>query len=373
MAKIEIDQPKTLVVSQKLLWVIVVIIMAQVGLFAFGFYRNLKPSVKYVEKTIILPSEDQGTVIPPPSTPLPKPPQIRPFPDLAPLPKGFQDTSRRILIRNQFQFDPAVNNPLEDRLLRDARTARVKSDMRMVALKLGEVLTKFPESVHAHYQLADMYEAMGIYDKAIEHYEAVFSFGLSVAGPLYKTASQKLIQGFYKETNYGEKMAIGTIHQFEDSNITQAQDITITIPIISSPSHVIEPDQVSIEVKIFDKQGKNVVRSLHSNSPEFTWSRPVRDWMTNGEEFLIAKYYLTNDETNPLFQSLEPRAYYGYVIELYYEGVLLDQVAWPRILSNKIAGQSGSDLFDFSFEDGYDDINPENLLLPLPENKPENK
>ena len=144
------------------------------------------------------------------------------------------------------------------------------------------------------------------------------------------------------------------------------QDLTITIPILSSPSLMVDPSQVSVTVRIFDKMDTQVVPALPSNQPECNWSKTPVTWQENGEEFLIAHYYLSNEPEDGLFGSLEPRKYYGYVIELSYEGELLDQVAWPRILSNKLAGQSGLDLLDFSFED--DSVNFDNPLLPLPDN-----
>jgi len=199
---------------------------------------------------------------------------------------------------------------------------------------------------------------MGIYDKAIQNYEEVFSLGISVAGPLYEISAKKLKEGFYRERQFGELMAIGTIHQYQDPNITKGQDITITIPVLSSPTHMVDPSQVSVTVSIFDKIDTQVVPALPSNVPECTWSKTPVTWRSNGEEFLIAKYYLPDEPKQGIFSSLEPRKYYGYVIELSYEGELLDQVAWPRILSNKLAGQSGLDLLEFSFEDDSSGINP---------------
>ena len=311
MAHLEPEAPKTIVVSKKLLYFFVLIVLAQIGLFAFGFYRNLNPQkqVEYVDRPVLVGEANSSTVT---AAPQPRP-GLTPLPDLPPLPKGFGPQNQPNYNPDQvFQFDPVINNPLEETLLKDARTARVKSDMRAVAVKLGETLNKFPHSVHAQFQLADMYEAMGIYDKAVEYYEKVFTQGSTEAGALYKVAAQKLKEGFYKEREFGELMAIGTIHQFQNPNITKGQDITITIPILSAPTLSVDADQVSIDVKIFDKSGDLVVPSLPSNEAEFTWSKDVRDWVTNGEEYLIAHYYIPEEDANSIYNSLEPRKYYGY-------------------------------------------------------------
>jgi len=264
MANHENSPKKTLVVSRTLLWVFSALVAIQLALFAVGFYRNLKPQtvIQYIDKPIIVADSTS------PDLPQQQPQRtgIRPLPELPPLPRGFErDRSPTPTSPQQFQFSPPVHNPLEESLLKEARTARVKSDMRATALKLGETVAKFPDSIHAKYQLADMYEAMGIYDKAIQYYEDVFSLGVSLAGPLYEISARKLKEGFYREREFGELMAIGTVHQYQDSNVAAGQDLTITIPILSSPSLMVDPSQVSVTVRIFDKMDTQVVPALPSN------------------------------------------------------------------------------------------------------------
>ncbi len=362
MAHLEPEQQKSILVSQKIFWVIGAVMIVQLILFAIGFYRNLHPQVRVEYLPITSAHSSAVTPNQLPATPDP----LRPLPELPPLPKGFgANQVAPSAPLQEFTFDPPVNAPLEAQLLKEARIARVKSDMRAVALKLSAVQEEFPQSIHAQYQLAEMYESMGIYDKAVESYERVFQYGISQAGPLYHIAAQKLKEGFYKENHFGELMTIGTIHQYQDLSITVGQQMTITIPILASPEIVVDPKQVSVDIRIFDKMGKQVTRNLPASNPSYSWTREVRDWLTNGEEFLVVNYYLPEDSAEGLFGSLDPRSYYGYIIELTYQGELLDQVAWPRILANKISGQAGSELIDFSFEDESWGVDFDNLLPPL--------
>lgn len=348
--------------------VILLVGFAQVILFGLGVMKKLKaePEVKIVEKVVprfvaVRPADS-------PKLEAPKPREIKPLPDLPPLPKNFtsQRTSAAPPENTAFTFDPPVTDPLEERLLKEAKTARVAGDMRAMSLKLAEAENSFTDSPHVLFLYADLYEAMGIFDKASEYYEKVFSKGLAESGSLYRISAQKLKQGFLVEKEPVHALAIGTVNQFLDNRIETGESISLTIPILSSPEELIDPSQVSVSVRIFDSIDGEVVPCLPSNKAIVKWGDYPVDWQSNGIENLLADYYLPSTPAPDDYGMLGARKYHGYSIELSYRGQLVDQYAWPRILASKIETQPDYGLFDFPYDDTDLDINYDNPLLPPP-------
>lgn len=331
--------------------------VCQIFLFGFGVMKKLQapPIIKIVEKevpkfiTIKAPKENNA---------------LTALPDLPPLPKGFTSNRASAPLDNKasFQFDPPVKDPLEEKALKEAKTARIAGDMRLVALKLEEAEKVSPKSPHIAFLYGDMYEAMGIFDKASESYEKVFSYGLSVAGSLYRISAQKLKDGFGIKKDQTRILGIGNINQFRDEAIETGESITINIPILSSPEENIDPSQVTLSVRIFDRIDQQVVPCLPSNRASCKWKDSKVNWKKNGMEHLVANYYLPS-VPSPHDLGIGPRSYYGYSIELSYRGELVDQAAWPRVLAKK-TGVYSSDDFNLPFDDSDIEVNFGSLLPP---------
>ncbi len=335
--------------------------VCQILLFAYGAINKLQapPVIKIVEKevpkfiTIKAPREQINTKN-----------ALTELPDLPPLPKGFtsERASAPLDDKTTFKFDPPIKDPLAEKLLKEAKTARIAGDMRLVALKLEEAKKVSPKSPHVTFLYGDMYEAMGIFDKASESYEKVFSYGLNIAGPLYRISAQKLKDGFGIKKDQTQILAIGNINQFRDKTIETGESITLNIPILSSPEEYIDPSQVTLSVRIFDRINQQIVPCLPSNRASCKWKDSKVNWEKNGMEYLVASYYLpsvpSSDDTG-----IGPRTYYGYSIELSYRGELVDQAAWPRILAKKTEIYSSDD-FNFPFDGSDVEVNFGSLLPP---------
>ena len=309
---------------------------------------------KVVTQYIALQPENTTTIKAAP------PREVRPLPDLPPLPSAYNIAPPRLPADGSpgFTFSPPVSDPLEEKLLREAREARILGDMRAVALKLEEVISKNPSNPHAIFQNAEMFESMGIFDKAAESYEDVLLLGIGQSGDLYRKAAQKLKEGLSNNQFTKNALAIGSVHQFIDEKIETGESVKITIPIISSPEETINPAEVSLSINIFDEIDGEIVPCLPSNRATYTWKNEPRTWQINGEELLTAYYYLPNTPSVDDYDTLGPRKYYGYTIELSYKGRLVDLYAWPRILFSKL-NYSYSNLDPY-----YPDYQYDQFLLP---------
>lgn len=292
------------------------------------------------------------------------PREIQPLPDLPPLPRGLGEKPVISVTQNEgFTFDPPVTDPLEKKLLKEAKAARVAGDLRLVSVKLAEIEGQFGETPHGLALYADLYETMGIFDKAAEFHEKVFSIGLAEAGPLYRLSAEKLKNGFLQNELPVHALAVGTVHQQRNEDIQTGESISLSIPILSSPVEVIDPSQVSVAVRIFDTVDGEILPCLPSNKAIVKWKDDTVDWQVNGLEDLLAEYYLPSTPTDE-FGIYGIRSYYGYAIELFYKGELIDQYAWPRILAGRKENLNEFDLNFFPSDGEEIDYNPDNLLLP---------
>lgn len=271
---------------------------------------------------------------------------------------------------------PPIASPIVERLIEEARTLRVAGDSMRAMLKLEEAAKTAPQDANVLYQFAEVFETMGLYDQAADYYQGVFSLGTMGAGSLYEMAAMKLRDGIEQPDDMADKFALGRIRVFEDKSWDEGQRVILSIPVSAAAGLKQSGDELKrsleIQVHLYDElQGEPVLRDQFNSSFDENWVTPPIDWQDGGEELLRAIYEIpgAGNKTNHL---LGERRYYGQVVELYYEGKLLDRLASPRRLALEVSktGQSARGEEIFFYPDNYvpDDFNFDNPLLPpLPE------
>jgi TPR repeat len=242
---------------------------------------------------------------------------------------------------------PEVSDPRSERLIKEARQARVAGDMMRAIVKLEEALNQSPEDPSVHYELGLVHEQMGVNDTAAAHYEKVFQMGVSGAGALYELAATKLREGFDEPSPLG-KLSLGRVREFEDPDSTGGQRIVLTIPVQKAPGEAVNADKVSVEILFFNRtdKGEILMREEQDTHAE-QWMNPPFDWIS-GDEVLRSTYTIPvqDRQTDHLFGQ---RTYYGQVVILHYGDQVVDVQARPRDLAARIPNPQG---------------NPANLLLP---------
>ncbi|MES2437764.1 MAG: tetratricopeptide repeat protein [Verrucomicrobiota bacterium] len=264
---------------------------------------------------------------------------------------------------------PIVGDPRSERMVREARQARVAGDMDVAITKLEEALTQSPDDPNVHFELGVVHEQMGVFDTAAAHYEKVFQMGVSGAGALYEKAAAKLRDGFEEPSVIG-KLSLGQVRIFKDPNDEAGQRVILTIPTQKAPGEDLELDQVSVEVMFFNRTSKGEIIKLEDESwvTERKWMNLPFDF-TEGEENLRMTYVLPKQDyqTEHLFGE---RSYYGQVVSLLYKGEVVDVRAWPPHLASKVTQPptvpQGDMLPDFqnTLPPDFDPNLP--LLPPLP-------
>lgn len=252
---------------------------------------------------------------------------------------------------------PAIDDVFIEKIVREAGQLFIAGDAVRAVLKYQEALARQPRQLHATYGLAQIYEQMGRYDLASDHYAEVLEHGAS-AGVFYRRAARKIAEGFADELEMVGKMRIGQVRKNQVD-----QTVALTIPILSAPGADINPSDVSIKARIYVRDPKGEVRLLRDTDKSQRsnrWLSDEQDWTTQ-EEVLSATFVRADVIDEPEF--------YGYVISLTYGNTVLDLVAWPRMLATRIQTQSAPPVeipnFDDLPPDFFDDINFDNPILPV--------
>lgn len=237
---------------------------------------------------------------------------------------------------------PAIADPRAERLVNEARTARVAGDMGMAIVKLEEALMQSPKEPNALYELGMVHELMGVYEQASMYYEQVFQLGVSGAGELYKAAAAKLRDGFEQPGEMQGKIALGRVQIFKDPHAAGGKRVVVSIPVTKAPGEQVQSSDIEVSVTFFNKASNGKILQLEDESwATANWVTLPFDWK-KGEETLRVSYQIPNRDnpTTHLFGELD---YYGQVATLSYKGEILDVQAWPRDLAARI-GQAPNNI-----------------------------
>ena len=104
---------------------------------------------------------------------------------------------------------PRIADPVVERLVEEARQARVRDDIRSAILKLEDAEAKAPEDPTVLYLSAEVFEAMGHYERAADYYEKVYTIGAAAAGSLHELAAHKLSHGFEQARRMEGQLTLG--------------------------------------------------------------------------------------------------------------------------------------------------------------------
>lgn len=308
--------------------------------------------VKVVEKIVPTPvPAPQVNVTPMPIPMIPEIADVPPAVETRPLPAPRPLT------------EPPIADPKAEALVKEARKARIAEDMMSAITKLQEALQITPDEPNALYELGQVHEDMGIYDKAREYYHKLKEMGTTGAGTLYLKASDKLIAGFEQPQDKINRIVLGRSRVFKDPDRSEGEKVIISIPVQSIPGENIDPRDLEVTVNFFDEVGaQKEIKPYDANSSkvEYKWFTAPTDWET-GEELLQVTYTIPPQDVQQehIFGN---KRYYGQVVELTYKGELIDAQAWPRILAHKLNKPDAAPVF--LDQEMPPDYNPENPLLP---------
>lgn len=283
---------------------------------------------------------------PPAAVPVAEPePEPIQMPDFRPEPEIAEQIAREAL-----RSAPAINEPVAERLVHEARESRIRSDHMKAIIKLEEAIRLEPDHPAIIYEMATNFEVMGIYDKATDQYLKLNALGPLKGGALWKKASLKLEKGIVPEAKEFTSLGVVRPSTVEETRLGERRGVIL--PISVSANEAFDPSLLETKVHFFEKQQDKVKQVISPENQGFAWlSEPV-DW-SDGEELVEVWYHIPRADRSQqhLFGD---RSFYGFVAELYYAGELVDVNARPRLLINKIRGGERS----YSQQDWDPDIDP---------------
>ena len=161
---------------------------------------------------------------------------------------------------------PAIADPRAERLVTEARTARVAGDMGMAIVKLEEALKQSPNEPNALYELGLVHELMGVYDQASIYFEQVFQIGVTGSGELYKAAAAKLRDGFELPGEMRGKIALGRVRIFKDPAAVGGKRTVLSIPVTKAPDQEVQSSDIEVSVTFFNKTSNGNIIQLEDES-----------------------------------------------------------------------------------------------------------
>lgn len=264
---------------------------------------------------------------------------------------------------------PGIADPRAERLVIEARQARVAGDMGMAILKLEEALIHAAGEPAVHYEMGLVHEQMGVFDVAAEHFEIVFQAGIAAAGNLYELAAAKLRDGFEQPAEMLGKLSLGRIGIFKDPEYEMGERAILTIPVQKAPGVDVDLADIEVKVAFFNRTDRGEILKLQNESwVQKQWVSLPFDW-AGGEETLRMSYVIPRED--PRHEHLfGTQKYYGQVVSLLYQGEVLDLQAWPRDLAARIPRQQEHNDFGLPpefFDPGLlpPDFDPDNPLLNM--------
>jgi len=233
---------------------------------------------------------------------------------------------------------PRIANARVERLVQEARSMHLDGDVMRSMLKLDEAGRLDPAEPAVMYHKALLFEDMGIFPKAADHYQKIQQMGIK-AGVYYRLAAAKLIKGMGKGAQKSD-IAIGPMKTRKSVGPLAGRHVNVAITMLARPDKVINPDDVEVQVHFYDRvNGGEIVKADTTAEITPSWADNKVDWKNAGNEETLRVSYIIPEADLADAHLLGRREFYGYVVELLYQGEVIDQQAQPRRLNSIHGGK----------------------------------
>lgn len=273
----------------------------------------------------------------PPQPPTPEPPKSDTPPRPTPVPLS--------------AFTPKID-PRMNEMVEQGKLLRNTGDTAGALGKFREAVALAPQNPMPIAEMAYTYEKMTLNDKAAAEWRKILQMG-EKAGFYYSAAKSKLdlAMNAAKATTGASNEAAGDVGTGSnvvfpnnkslmlgrlttaDNRASTGKGFTLSIPIYAKEGAVKNPRQeVVTHVRFYDQiRNKEIVPTTANVAYRF--SEPPADWTDGGLETLDVDYDLEQvGKADPIGEN---RNYYGYIVRVYFKGVLQASFAEPASLSQK--------------------------------------
>lgn len=250
-------------------------------------------------------------------------------------------------IRPSESFDTGrfqmIKNSRVEKLVEEAKELHLAGDVVRSILKLEEADEIDSNEPAVTYRRALIFEDMRNWERASAQYDKLFSMGPEI-GAYYDIATDKIANGV-KDAPDVVPFQLGKVIQRIGEGELSAQ---LSIPVRRQSTREIEPSQINVRIFFYDivdnKRIEPVPLQRELNIKK-RWMTEPTNWETKDEEVVEAIYTLPELERSDVHLFGE-RRYFGHVVELYYKGELMDQLAHP----GRLHGIHAKDQYEQTFD-----------------------
>lgn len=315
-------------------WVMGLVAFAQlmsvgVAMATRGNDSGPAPEARVVEKYIMIPSSSNGPVrvAPPKLEPKAEP---KPEPSIAEVPVEVpEDTTPEVHEFEVLNTPPSTADPLVEKLIEEAREARVMGDLMVAHAKLSEAEEMDPMNANVLYSLGTNFEGLGHEGEAAKYFLRVYQLGVLSAGSLYEKAGFKLAHGLVPDVKNLANLGWGRIAAPERDESGELRKLLLPVEI--SPNRDFDSQKLDLKVQFYEEVDGKVTRAIIKDGDlGGGWLGERTDW-ADGEEVAEA-WYIVPDQDAASGLLFGERKFFGFVAKLYYHGRLVDVRAQPRTL-----------------------------------------
>lgn len=234
-------------------------------------------------------------------------------------------------------------------LVVQGKQLRERGDTGAALVKFREAIGLEAQNPEAIAEMAVTFERMSLMDKAAEQWKRIFDMGAE-AGSFYIAAESRMKMSQAQaiaaaQAVHGVEAKDGPVSRLKADAVLGVGEITrqerpesggtrfaMRVPIRAKRGEKVGVSDVDIHVLFYDLiDGKTPVQTSADVSYRFA-SAPV-DWAAGDPETLEVEY----SQQPPLAKGpkTEKREYHGYVVRVYYKGLLQDLRAEPETLNAK--------------------------------------
>lgn len=312
-------------------------LVAFVQLMSIGAAMALKGTTRPEVETKVV---TEYVVVPRPTPVRVKPPKDAPKKEAAeepvfdPLLLPDRDTLNIPPVPKAMDVAPPIKNPIVERLIEEAREARITGDLVLAQTKLNEAEHLEGENANVLYDLAVNFDALRVYDKADEYYVRVVQLGPIEGGSLFAKASAKIERG--RIADLKGLASLGLVRKSSPRRVAGGERRTVMMPVSVAPGREFDPELLDPRMNFFEEvDGKIQPAVITPDGSGFEWVSAPVNW-DDGEELAEVWYFVPDQDVREAYFSGE-RKFFGMVVELYYDGRLVDVMAQPRTLIKEMS------------------------------------
>ena len=239
-----------------------------------------------------------------------------------------------------------IKNPTVAKTVEGARAVSRKGDKQMAMEALRQADLMEPNHPEILSEMALIYEAMAIDEKAKSLWHRVVAMGEASAGGYYFLAQSRLRTSSPSQQPSAQEITptvdssakpilLGKCEMRKDPSVTQGEKYTLRIPVLPIPGQKVDPSTLDAQVFVFDQFADGHIGPTIAQRSPARWNPAVPDW-TDPKGAVVETDWFMPEQTEEFTKAHGgPRKILGYMVKLFYDNTkLAGQKADPVSLLN---------------------------------------